>query len=51
MKKQNKEATYTKDQVKKLVSGALAEVVIALKDPSLIIAGMLAMKRLDKKLK
>ena len=51
MKKQNKEATYTKDQVKLLVAWALAEVVITLKDPSLVIAGMLTMKRLDKKLK
>lgn len=51
MKKQNKEATYTKDQVKHLVARALADVVSTLKDPSLVIAGMLAMKLLDKKLK
>ena len=51
MQKKTKEATYTKDQVKHLVVEALAETVIGLKDPSLVIAGMFTMKRLDKKLK
>lgn len=51
MEKQNKKATYTKDQVEDLVSSAIAETVVALKDPSLVIAGMFTMKRLDKKLK
>ena len=51
MEKQNKKVTYTKDQVRQLVSSALAETVIGLKDPSLVIAGMFTMKRLDKKLK
>ena len=51
MEKQNKKARYTKDQVIDLVSGALADVIADLKDPSLVIAGMLVMKLLDKKLK
>ena len=34
-----------------LVSTALAGTVVKLKDPSLVIAGMLAMNILDKKLK
>lgn len=51
MQKQNKEITYTKDQVGYLVADVLAELVIELKDPSLVIAGILAMKLLDKKLK
>lgn len=51
MEKKNKNASYTKEQVKDLVSSAIAETVIALKDPSLVIAGMFTMKRLDKKLK
>ena len=46
-----KETTYTKDQVIDLVSEALAEIIIKLKDPSLVIAGILAMQFLDKKLK
>ena len=45
--KKTKEATYTQDQVRQL----LAELTIALKDPSLVIAGMIAMDILDKKLK
>lgn len=49
--KETKETTYTKDQVRDLVSRALAETVGALKDPSLAIAGILAMKNLYKKLK
>lgn len=51
MEKQNKKATYTKDQVRELVADIFAELTIKLKDPSLVIAGMLAMKLLDKKLK
>ena len=49
--KQNKETTYTKDQVRSLVADVLVEVIDKLKDASLVIAGMLAMKILDKKLK
>lgn len=51
MEKQNKKATYTKDQVRELVAEVLAEVTVKLKDPSLVIAGMLACDILDKKLK
>ena len=51
MEKQNKNATYTKDQVRELVADVLAELPIKLKDPSLVIAGMLACDILDKKLK
>ena len=51
MEKQNKKATYTKDQVRSLVAKVLAEVTVKLKDPSLVIAGMLACNILDKKLK
>lgn len=49
--KKTKEATYTKDQVKHLVADVLTELVVELKDLSLVIAGILAMKLLDKKLK
>lgn len=49
--KKTKETTYTKDQVKDLVADVLADVTIKLKDPSLVIAGMLACDILDKKLK
>ena len=51
MEKQNKKATYTKDQVRDLVADVLTELVINLEDPSLAIASMLAMKILAKKLK
>ena len=51
MEKQNKKATYTNDQVKDLVADVLAELTIKLKDPSLVIASMLALDILDKKLK
>ena len=51
MEKQNKEATYTKGQVRDLVADVLVELAVKLKDPSLVIAGMLAMELLDKKLK
>ena len=49
--KKTKEATYTQNQVRHLVADVFAEIVIKLKDPSLVIAGMLAMDILDKKLK
>ena len=49
--KKTKETTYTKDQVRELVADIFAEITIKLKDPSLVIAGMLAMSILDKKLK
>ena len=51
MEKQNKKATCTKDQVRVLLAEVFAELTIELKDPSLVIAGMLAMDILDKKLK
>ena len=49
--KKTKEPTYTQDQVRELVADVLADVTIKLKDPSLVIASMLAMDILDKKLK
>ena len=49
--KKTKEATYTKDQVRELVADVLSDLVIELKDPSLVIAGMLAIHILEKKLK
>lgn len=49
--KRTKKATYTQDQVRHLLADVFAELVIKLKDPSLVIAGMLAMELLDKKLK
>ena len=49
--KKNKEITYTKDQVRSLVADVLVEVTVKLKDPSLVIAGMLAIHILEKKLK
>ena len=51
MKEQNKNVTYTKDQVRDLVADVLTELVIKLEDPSLAIASVLAMKILAKKLK
>lgn len=42
---------YTQDQVRDLVVDVFAELIIKLKDPSLVIAGMLACDILDKKLK
>ena len=51
MKKQNKNATYTKDQVREIVADVFTELVVKLKDPSLVIAGKLAMALLDKELK
>ena len=49
--KKTKEATYTQDQVRDLLADVLAELTIKLKDPSLVIAGMLAMELLVKKFK
>ena len=49
--KKTKEVTYTKDQVRDLLADVLTELPIKLKDPSLVIAGALAMHILDKKLK
>ena len=51
MEKQNKKATYTKDQVRDSLAEVFVELSIKLKDPSLVIAGVLAMELLDKKLK
>lgn len=49
--KKTKETTYTKDQVARLLAEVFAELVVELEDPSLVIAGMLAMKLLAKKFK
>lgn len=49
--KKTKETTYTKDQVRDLVADTLTEVVIRLKDPSLVIVSVLAMEFLDKNFK
>lgn len=49
--KKTKEATYTQDQVRHLLASVFAELVVELKDPSLVIAGMVAMEILAKKLK
>ena len=51
MEKQNKKSTYTKDQVRHLVAEVFADLVVELKDPSLVIVSVLAMEFLDKKLK
>ena len=49
--KKTKEPTYTQDQVRHLVAEVLVDVTIKLKDPSLVIASMLAIDILNKKLK
>ena len=49
--KKTKEATYMQDQVRHLLADVLAELVIKLKDPSLVIAGAIVMNMLEKKLK
>lgn len=49
--KKTKEATYTKEQIGSLVAEALTEVIVKLKDPSLVIAGAFVMELLRKKLK
>lgn len=46
--KKTKEATYTQDQVRNLVAEVFTELVFKLRDPSLVIAGKLAMALLDK---
>ena len=51
MAKQNKKATYTQEQVARLLAEVFTELVVELEDPSLVIAGTLAMKLLAKKLK
>ena len=48
MEKQTKEATYTQDQVRNLVADVFTELVVKLQDPSLVIAGKLAIALLDK---
>ena len=50
-KKKTNEPTYTKDEVRKIVADVLSDLPIILEDPSLVIAGLLAMRLLDKKLK
>lgn len=49
--KKTKEATYTQDQIRDIVAGVFTDLIIELNDPSLVIAGILAMNILDKKLK
>lgn len=49
--KKTKEATYTKEQVMHIVADVLVDVTLMLKDPSLVIVGILATDKLDKKLK
>lgn len=46
--KKTKEVTYTQDQVRNLVAEVFTELVVKLQDPSLVIAGKLAMALLDK---
>lgn len=50
-KKKTNEVTYTKDEVRKIVADVLSDLPIILKDPSLVIAGLLAMRLLEDKLK
>ena len=49
--KKTKKATYTVYQVVHLVAEVFSELVVKLEDPSLVIAGALAMELLHKKLK
>lgn len=49
--KKTKSKTYTKDEVRQMVSDALSSMVVKLEDPSLAIASMLAMHYLDQLLK
>ena len=49
--KKTNEVTYRQDQVRDLVADVFAELTVELKDASLLIAGMLALHILDKKLK
>jgi hypothetical protein len=46
-----KETTYTQEQVKDLVADVFASLTVRLNGPSLIIAGVLALKILDNKFK
>lgn len=46
--KKTKEATYTQNQVRHLLADVITELVVKLQDPSLVIAGKLAMALLDK---
>lgn len=49
--KKTKEATYTKEQVMSVVVDVLVDVTLMLKDPSIVIVGILVTDKLDKKLK
>ena len=49
--KKTKEATYTKEQFINTVADVLNEVIIKLKDPSLVIVGMVVMNILNRTLK
>lgn len=49
--KKTKEVTYTKEQVMHVVAGVLADVTLMLKDPALVIVGILVTDKIDKKLK
>lgn len=51
MKKQEQTKKYTKQEVQKIVADVLSDLPIILKDPSLFIAGLLAMRLLSDKLK
>ena len=44
-------ATYTKDNILDIVADALTEMVVILNDRNLVIAGVLAMRILEEKLK
>lgn len=46
--KKTKETTYTQNQVRHLLADVFTELVVKLQDPSLVIAGKLAMALLDK---
>lgn len=46
-----KETTYTQEQVKDLVADVFATLSVRLEDPSLVIAGVLALGLLDEKFK
>ena len=46
--KKTKEATYTQYQVRDLLAKVFSELEVKLQDPSLVIAGKIAMRFLDK---
>lgn len=48
---EEKATTYTQEQVKDLVADVFAKLSVRLEDPSLIIAGVLALGLLDEKFK